>query len=425
MAKNRANNSALVTLVFASATILAVLGIAIGPKFNSCIKDKGDIFACFNIVINSYISDVLNEFSELKSNSEEAKTQQPVVDVSPDFSVFPSDLVQVEADQNVEVEKNIKIIEEKPADEKFQELIVPDVKEAPEVVEVTPEAKNILQPVADEVEMSQEVILPTSIEINERIKTPKEIIPLENKSEEIVSQEVVIELQTLQDKPELQESLQQKPLQQELRLQEPLQQEPLQQEPRLQEIVQGDKAQDRVKNNFETSDSIEIITTDVQPYLSIDEIKIDKEKKFISGRGEEGLTVQLLIDDNLIGQSKVIDGHWKINLGEIDVDTDLLVLPSQKIRIDFLKNGTKAVFASADIDFINDNIELDDNRLVQCCADNIIIVKKGDNLWDIAKKYYGSGYRYRIISDANSRQIDNPKWIYPGQILQLPPREGQ
>ena len=403
MAKNKANNSALVTLVFASATILAALGIAIAPKFNSCIKDKSDIFACANIVINSYISKALNEFSEIKSNNEEVKVQQPAAVVYSDSPAPTPDLVQVEVEQDVEVEKNNKIVEEKPADEEVQESIMSEVEE----VEVIPEVTNILQPMVDEVEMSQEPILLSTKEVIEQIKTPKEIAPLEKRVEEVVAEEVVTDLQVLQDEPEMQESLQQ----------EALHQEPLQ-----QEIAQGEESRAPIKNIFGAGDSIEVITTDVQPYLSIDEIKIDKEKKFISGRGEENLTVQLFIDDNFIGQSKIIDGHWKINLGGIDVDTDIFVSPTQKIRIDFLKSGTQDVFASAGVDFINDNTELEDNRLVQCCADNIIIVKKGDNLWDIAKKYYGSGYRYRVISDANSGQIDNPKWIYPGQRLQLPPK---
>lgn len=48
-------------------------------------------------------------------------------------------------------------------------------------------------------------------------------------------------------------------------------------------------------------------------------------------------------------------------------------------------------------------------------------VKPGDNLWDIAKKQYGSGAAYKKIYEANKGVIGgNPNLIYPGQKLTLP-----
>lgn len=46
---------------------------------------------------------------------------------------------------------------------------------------------------------------------------------------------------------------------------------------------------------------------------------------------------------------------------------------------------------------------------------NKYIVKKGDNLWNIAQKYYGAGNKYTII--ANKNKIKSPYIIYPGQEL--------
>lgn len=48
------------------------------------------------------------------------------------------------------------------------------------------------------------------------------------------------------------------------------------------------------------------------------------------------------------------------------------------------------------------------------------IVKKGDCLWKIAQKYYGSGSQYKKIYDANKSIIKNPNLIYPGQVLTIP-----
>lgn len=47
-------------------------------------------------------------------------------------------------------------------------------------------------------------------------------------------------------------------------------------------------------------------------------------------------------------------------------------------------------------------------------------VKKGDTLWAIAAKYYGSGAQYNKIYNANTDKISNPNLIYPGQVFTLP-----
>jgi LysM repeat protein len=48
-------------------------------------------------------------------------------------------------------------------------------------------------------------------------------------------------------------------------------------------------------------------------------------------------------------------------------------------------------------------------------------VKSGDCLWNIAKKYYGSGSKWRDIYNKNKSTIGkNPNLIYPGQRLVIP-----
>ena len=48
------------------------------------------------------------------------------------------------------------------------------------------------------------------------------------------------------------------------------------------------------------------------------------------------------------------------------------------------------------------------------------IIRRGDTLWDIAHRYYGSGIRYRTIVRANRDLIARPGRIYPGQVFELP-----
>jgi nucleoid-associated protein YgaU len=48
------------------------------------------------------------------------------------------------------------------------------------------------------------------------------------------------------------------------------------------------------------------------------------------------------------------------------------------------------------------------------------IIRRGDNLWSIARRVYGSGIKYTTIYRANDDQIRNPHRIYPGQVFDLP-----
>lgn len=48
-------------------------------------------------------------------------------------------------------------------------------------------------------------------------------------------------------------------------------------------------------------------------------------------------------------------------------------------------------------------------------------VKSGDCLWNIAKKEYGDGSRWREIYEANKGVLGtNPNLIYPGQVITIP-----
>lgn len=48
-------------------------------------------------------------------------------------------------------------------------------------------------------------------------------------------------------------------------------------------------------------------------------------------------------------------------------------------------------------------------------------VVRGDCLWNIAKRFYGSGAKYTVIYNANRGVIGgNPNLIYPGQVLTIP-----
>ncbi|MCG6857298.1 MAG: LysM peptidoglycan-binding domain-containing protein [Salaquimonas sp.] len=49
-----------------------------------------------------------------------------------------------------------------------------------------------------------------------------------------------------------------------------------------------------------------------------------------------------------------------------------------------------------------------------------VIIRHGDNLWTISRRMLGAGIKYTIIYEANSDQIRDPHWIYPGQVFDVP-----
>lgn len=66
-------------------------------------------------------------------------------------------------------------------------------------------------------------------------------------------------------------------------------------------------------------------------------------------------------------------------------------------------------------------IAVNDSRTDNSSQGDTYTVVKGDCLWNIAKRFYGSGSKYTIIYDANRDVVGgNPNLIYPGQVLTIP-----
>ena len=48
------------------------------------------------------------------------------------------------------------------------------------------------------------------------------------------------------------------------------------------------------------------------------------------------------------------------------------------------------------------------------------VVRTGDNLWNISKKYYGRGAKWKLIYKANKSAIKKQDFLEPGTVLAIP-----
>lgn len=208
----------------------------------------------------------------------------------------------------------------------------------------------------------------------------------------------------------------------------------------------------------------------VQP--TIDAVEIDGDRNFFAGAGTDGMTIRLYVDNDLVGTTEVVDGRWLVEtIGELDQ-------ASQRVRIDMIgRDG--AVAGRAEVDFVLELPQAVEDEIavaeapepetpapapaeqpepVQEAAPSepavqqapepvavdepepvanevptmvgvtegnrttsgMAIIRRGDNLWTIARRVYGEGIRYTQIFEANADQIRDPDLIYPGQVFDLP-----
>ena len=69
----------------------------------------------------------------------------------------------------------------------------------------------------------------------------------------------------------------------------------------------------------------------------------------------------------------------------------------------------------------NATVEKNNTRTDNSTTPSTYTVKSGDCLWNLAKKFYGSGSKHTIIYNANTSVIGgNPNLIYPGPVLTIP-----
>jgi len=158
---------------------------------------------------------------------------------------------------------------------------------------------------------------------------------------------------------------------------------------------------------------------------------------YAAGKAAPGATLRLYLNDTFLAPADVgTDASWSLKIARG-------VVPGQyRVRVDDVDPVTGKVLSRAEVPFdfsakpgavpvVSQSASTPAPPPVPLAAapkpatvvvDSILAatVSRGDSLWRISRKAYGSGYRYTEIHRANQEQIRDPDLIYPGQIFVLP-----
>jgi nucleoid-associated protein YgaU len=128
----------------------------------------------------------------------------------------------------------------------------------------------------------------------------------------------------------------------------------------------------------------------------------------VTGLATPGVVVRVYVDDRLVAEGAAgRDGRWKLS------PPDPVGPGKHSLRLDRLASDGKPAA----------RLELPFDRVVVPPSPKDVrrlVVVRGDNLWNIARAHYGTGFHHTVIYGANKDQIRDPDLIYPGQVFSIP-----
>jgi nucleoid-associated protein YgaU len=148
----------------------------------------------------------------------------------------------------------------------------------------------------------------------------------------------------------------------------------------------------------------------------------------LSGIADPGANISIFSDNALIAEAKADrDGSWRV------VVQKKLGMGQHSFRAEQggAGAGTLAQTAMVTIERVEPKPEPPKEQPVAAAPSTVTaaekkesagtyIIRQGDTLWAIAKRYLGSGLRYTSIFQDNRKVIRNPNLIHPKQELNVP-----
>jgi hypothetical protein len=130
---------------------------------------------------------------------------------------------------------------------------------------------------------------------------------------------------------------------------------------------------------------------------------------------------QFIVTRTLPNGKMLFDTNMKVSLEDYTITEDRKegfdVVVSVKLK-QYKDYGTKTCKVTSANS--KSKAEVKNTRPAKTTTGGTYTVKKGDCLWNIAKKFYGNGSKYTVIYNANKSKIKNPNLIYPGQVFIIP-----
>ena len=152
----------------------------------------------------------------------------------------------------------------------------------------------------------------------------------------------------------------------------------------------------------------------------------------ITGQTDPGATIKVYSDDELLGTVRAgSDGRWSM------VAEKTLPTGRHNFRAERIDTATGAASAKAMVSIERlvpkpPEVATKETKETVAAAPpaasggtfrtkDIYTVRRGDTLWAIAKRYFGSGLRYPRIFEDNREIINDPDLIHPQQQVKVPP----
>ncbi|CAN5299512.1 hypothetical protein BH10PSE9_BH10PSE9_06560 [soil metagenome] len=175
-----------------------------------------------------------------------------------------------------------------------------------------------------------------------------------------------------------------------------------------------------------------VVPPSPQPAVTVAAVEADSAGElYIAGTAVTGEAVRVYFQDDMIGEAMPSpSGTWLLQIHrEVAPGT-------YRIRADQIGGADGKVVARAEVPFEREiNVAAlkatgnagaagDTGISAKLPEVETVIIKRGDNLWRVARTAWGKGIRWSNIYQANRDQIRNPRRIYPGQVFMMPKLPG-